>query len=186
MINPVSADVNRSGFITGLAWTFIVLAGFSTLIAILQHIMFTVMFPADEFRAAIQEAESDLEMPGLIYFMFENFRLILVAFLFVSVATLISAIGLLMRKNWARLVFIGIMALGVLGNLVGLAMPFMMSSLMPEMADHPHSDFQDSFELMWNIMIGFSVVIGLVFAGLFAWVIKRLMAEDIKREFLAI
>lgn len=175
---------NRSGFVTTLAWTFIALAGFSTLIAILQNIMLALMFPEEEFRAAIGEAETQgMPMPGLFRLMFENFRLFFMAFLFVSLATLVSAIGLLKRKNWARLVFIVIMALGVVWNLAGLAMPFLMSSMMPEMPAHPNSDFQDNFKLMWNIMIGFSVLVGLVFAVLFAWVIKRLISTDIKREF---
>lgn len=186
MTNPTGTTVNRSSFITGLAWTFIVLAGFSVVIAILQNVMLTLMFPEEEFRAALHDMEGTQAMPGLFRFMFENLRLFFMAFLFVSVAMLVSAIGLLKRKNWARLVFVGIMALGVVWNLGGLAMPFMMSSMMPEMPAHPHSDFQDNFELMWNVMIGFSVLIGLVFAGLFAWVIKRLVSEDIKREFLVL
>lgn len=179
--STTGAAVNRSGFITGLAWTFIALAGFSTLIAILQNIMLTVMFPEDAFKSAMQDAET---MPGWFRFMFEHFRLFFMAFLVVSAVTLISAVGLLKRRNWARLVFIGIMALGVVWNLGGLAMPFMMSSMMPDMPADAHSEFQDNFELMWSVMIAFSVVMALVFAGLFAWIIKRLMSGDIKREFL--
>jgi hypothetical protein len=36
--------VKRSGFVTGLAWTFIALAGQGTLMAVLQNVMFTLMF----------------------------------------------------------------------------------------------------------------------------------------------
>ena len=178
--------VHRSGFVTGLAWTFIALAGFSTVIAILQNIMLALMFPSEELRASMQEAEKVQPMPALFRFMFENFRLFFGAFLVLSAGTLITAIGLLKRQNWARLIFIGIMALGVVWNLGSLVMPFIMTSLVPDIPAHAQSDFHDNFKLMWNIMIGFTIVIGLAFAALFAWIIKRLVAEDIKREFLAL
>lgn len=181
-----SAAGNRSAFVTGLAWTFIALAGFATVIAILQNIMLALMFPAEELRASMREAEKARPMPALFRFMFENFRLFFASFLVLSAGTLITAIGLLKRQNWARLVFIGIMALGVVWNLASLAMPFLMSSLVPDMPPQAPSDFHANFKLMWNIMIGFTIVIGLVFAVLFAWIIRRLVAEDIRREFLAL
>ena len=37
---------------------------------------------------------------------------------------------------------------------------------------------------MFNIMMGFTVVMCLAFAALFAWIIKRLLAADIRREFV--
>jgi hypothetical protein len=177
--------VTRSGFVTGLAWVFIALAGFATLIAILQNIMLALMFPAEELRATIKESESAQPMPAMARFMFENFRYLFAGFLVFSAGTLVAAIGLLKRKNWARLIFIAIMALGIVWNLASLAMPFMMTSMFPEMPAHPQPDFQDNFRLMWNIMLGFMVVIGLAVTALLAWIIKRLVSSDIKQEFLA-
>lgn len=178
--------VGRSGFVTGLAWTFIALAGLSTVIAILQNIMLALMFPSEDLRASMQEAERVQPMPAVFRLMFENFRLFFVAFLVLSAGTLVAAIGLLKRRNWARLTFIGIMALAVVWNLASLAMPFIMTSLIPDVPVHAQSDFHDNFKLMWNIMIGFTVVIGLGFAALFAWIIKRLVSDDIRGEFLAL
>jgi hypothetical protein len=77
------------------------------------------------------------------------------------------------------------MALGVAWNLGSLAVPFLMSSLIPQMPNPPHPDFHDNFKLMWNIMMGFSIVMGLAFAALLGWIIKRLVSADIRREFLA-
>lgn len=186
MTESDSTVVGRSGFVTGLAWVFIVLAGFATVIAILQNVMLALMFPAEELRAAVKESENAQPMPALFRFMFENFRYFFAGFLVLSVGTLVTAIGLLKRKNWARLIFVAILAFGVVWNLASLAMPFVMTSMIPEMPAHAQSDFHDNFKLMWNIMIGFTVVIGLAFAALFAWVIKRLLGDDIKREFLAL
>ena len=168
---------------TGLAWTFIAFSGFTTVISILQNIMLALLFPAEEMRAAMQDAENSQPMPGLFRFMFQNFQLLFIAFLGLSVGTLISAVGLLKRKNWARLVFIGLMGLGVVWNLLGLAMPFFMTSLVPDIPVEGQTELADNFKLMWTIMMGFTVVMCLAFAALFGWIIKRLVAEDIKREF---
>ena len=175
----------RSAFVTAVAWIFTALAGFSTLIALLQNIMLSVMFSGEEFRAAAREAQAAQDMPAVFRFMFENFRYLFLAFLVLSATTLVSAIGLLLRKNWARLLFIGIMGLGILWNLSSLALPFVMSSLIPEIPAHAPPDFQNGFKVMWTIMTVFSVIIGLAIAAVLAWIIKRLVSEEIRREFIA-
>jgi len=185
MSQPSNGIVHRSGFVTGLAWTFIGLAGFATLIAILQNIMLSLVFPLDEMREAMREAEKAQPTPAFARFMLNNFRLFFASFLALCVVTLVSAIGLLKRKNWARLAFIGVMALGVLWNLAGMVLPFFIFSSMPPVADDTPPEFRASFDLMMNIMTAFTVVIGLAFAGLFAWIIKKLVSDEIRHEFLA-
>ena len=174
----------RSGFVNVVAWVFIVLGAFSTLIAALQNLMMTLVFPLDEMRQSMDQAEHAQPMPGWFRFMFDHIRLWFALYLLLSVVTLVSAIGLLRRANWARLVFIGIMAIGLLWNLSGLAMPFLMSSFLPQLPPTAPNDFQQTFELMMNVMMVVTVVISLAVAGLFAWIIKRLVSTDVKREFL--
>ena len=178
--------VLRSSFVTGLAWSFILLAAFATFISLLQNIMISLMFPAEEMRAAMRQAEESLPMPAFAGFMFENIRLFFALFLAVCVLTLVSSIGLLKRKNWARLVFIGMMALGVLGNLAGAVVPFFMFSSFPSIPETAPGDFAENFGLMMKIMTGFMVMIAIVFAALFGWIMKRLLSDDIKQEFLAL
>jgi hypothetical protein len=175
----------RSTFVTALAWVFIALGGFSTLMAIMQNIMLAVMFPIDEMRSAVEQAGEAHPIPAPYRFMAEYFWLFFVLFLVLSATTLVSAIGLLRRRNWARLVFIGMMAVGVLWNLTGLAMPFLMASWMPPMPEHGPAEFRDQFDLMWKIMMGFTILVGLAFAALFAWIINRLVSPDIRAEFMA-
>ncbi len=81
MNNSTGTTANRSGFVTGLAWTLIALGGFATLIALLQNIMLTLMFPMDEMRSAMHEADKAHPMPPLFRFMFDNFRLFFASFL---------------------------------------------------------------------------------------------------------
>jgi hypothetical protein len=176
----------RSTFVTALAWVFIALGGFATLMAIMQNIMLAVMFPMEEMRSAMEQANEAHPIPAPFRFMAEYFWLFFVFFLVLSATTLVSAIGLLQRRNWTRLVFIGIMLVGVLWNLSGLAMPFLVSSWMPPIPEHgPAAEFRDQFDLVWKVMMGFTILIGLAFAGLFAWIIKRLVSLEIRAEFMA-
>jgi len=176
----------RSTFVTGLAWTFITLSAFGTAIAILQNIMLALMFPADEMRMAFRDADKSQPVPGIFRFMAENFRYIFLAALLLSASTLVASIGLLKRKNWARLAFIGFMAFGVFWNLVSAVMPFYLRGLIPETSQGQADSFDQQFKLMWQIMTAFTVVMCLVFTGLFVWLIRRLMSADIKREFVAL
>jgi hypothetical protein len=183
-MSPNVASAARSSFVTGLAWTFIVMAAFSTFVAVLQNIMIALMFPIDEMRAAARGTETTGQLPAVFRFMIEHMRLLFGSVLALSIATLVAAIGLLKRRNWARLLFVGILGLGVLWNLGSIAIPFLMPSPGLELPPGPDAAFAENFKLMWNIMLGVTVVMGLAFAGLFAWLIKRLMSPEIKREFL--
>lgn len=175
----------RSGFITGLAWTFIALAAFMTLIAVMQNIVMALFFPAEDMQSALREAGKTLAMPPVVLFMFENFRLIVGSFLALSALTLAAAIGLLMRHNWARVAFVWIMAVGVVANLAGVALPFFISDWLPPMPTDTPSEFLDHFKLVLKIITVVSVVTALVSAWLCAWIMKRLMAEDVRQEFQA-
>lgn len=88
----------RSTFVNAVAWVFIALAGFATLIAILQNIMISIMAP----QGAMRGIENAKEIPAFAKFMLSHPQIIFGTFLAVSAGTFISAIGLLKRKNWAR------------------------------------------------------------------------------------
>ena len=176
---PSEAAAPRSSFVTSLAWSFIVLAGFATVISALQNVMVNLTFPMEEIRGAMREAQGAQALPPFAAFMLDHFRLLAAFFLGVSVFTLVSAIGLLKRMNWARLIFIGVMILGVIWNLAGLVIPYFMHASFPPIPP----EFRDNFQLMMNIMTVVMAVVAVVFAGLFAWVAKRLMSAEVKREF---
>jgi cytochrome bd-type quinol oxidase subunit 2 len=170
----------RSTFVNAVAWVFIALAGFATLIAILQNIMISMMAPQGSMRGI----ENAKEIPVFAKFMFSHPQIIFGTFLAVSAGTFISAIGLLKRKNWARIVFIGLMGLGILWNIAGAVLPFIMFSSMPPMPAHVSDETRNNFELIKNIMMVFSILMTILFACLFGWIIKRLISPEIKQEFL--
>ena len=180
------APPQRSTFITALAWIFIVLAGFATLVSALQNVMITLMFPASEMQAAADRATNDERMPWFAAFMFQNIRLFFFALFVLCVGTLTAAIGLLKRRNWARLLFIGLMGFGILWNIGGVVFSIVFFSSMPPIPATASREFGDQFELMFYVMIGFNVVLAVAFTALFGWILKRLFSIDIRREFSAV
>ena len=179
---PYSAVTTRSTFVTTIAWIFIVIAGFATLMSAVQNLMIALVFPLDDMQNAMRQANKAHPLPWFAKFMFENVRILFATFLVLSATTLIAAIGLLRRKNWARILFVGIMGLGVLWNLGGLSVPYLMSSF-PPLPPNTSSDFRDHFETMQRVIVVVSVIAAIAFAVLFGWIIKRLTSADIKREF---
>lgn len=162
---------SRSTFVTVVAWVFIVGAGFTSLISIMQVVMVSTMFSGEEFKQMPEDA------PTFARIMASYFHLFVYGFFCLSIYTFISAIALLKRKNWARISFIVIMAIGVLWQIAGLVMQFTMFSNMPI----EHADEQ--FKQMQKMMQWFTVIISIGMSGLFIWIIKRLTTEPILSEF---
>ena len=175
----------RSTFVTVLAWIFIVLAGFATVIGILQNIMIAVMFPASEMQQARNQA-ANAHLPGYGSVMFDHFQLIFFLFLLAFVATFVMAVGLLKRKNWARIGFIAVMGLGILWNLAGLVFMFYFLGAVPDMpVDAKSQALAEQFNTMRNVMFAFNLVFVGGFIALFGWIIKRLASGEVRREFSA-
>lgn len=175
-----STPPERSTFVNVLAWIFIVLGGFTTFISILQNVMIRLLFHKEEMTQALQKAENAKQMPAFAVFMFNHIDQFFLIFLVVSATCLVSAIGLLKRKNWARIIFIVLMALGIVWNLGGLAIQFTVFSSMPEMAG---KGVPPEFGYMMIIMKIASVIMVLAFSVLYGWIIKKLTSAPIKAEF---
>ena len=185
-MDPSGSTVPRSSFVTSLAWTFIVLAGLTTLIAVVQNLMIGMMFPAPEqFEGAMRQSHGSQAVPPFVIFMFRHFRLLFASFLAVSALMLVASVGLLKRRNWARLVFIGLLVLGVVWNVAGAFLPYFVLPSFPQPPATAPPELQANFKVMTNIVMGITVVVALVFAGLFAWLARRLMSAEVRREFTA-
>ena len=181
---PPDSGMTRSSFVTVIAWIFIVIAGFMTFISLLQNILINTLFPFDKLQSAKASAPP---MPPIFDFAFDHFRFFFLVFFLFSAAKLVSAIGLLRRWNWARLMFVGILGLGVAWIFGGLVLQqFMMDSMMNFPIDAAQSappDFEAQMKGMMIAMRVFSAVFGLGFAVLYAWIIKRLLSPDVAAEF---
>lgn len=185
MTNDVSPALQRSTFVTTLAWVFILLAGFATAISTVQNIMITVMFPAAEISNAAAQAQNDTTTPQFAKFMFQNVRLFFFAFFLVCITALTAAVGLLKRKNWARVLFIALMVGGILWCFGGVLMSIAMLSSMPLVEPNAPQAAREQFALMSKVIIGFNFVVAIGVTILFGWIIKRLRSREIRLEFSA-
>lgn len=169
----------RSSFVTVVAWIFIILAGFATLISVLQNIMVHTVFSADQMQEAMNAAKvQQPSIPPAFAFMFGNLKLFFAAFLILSVAMLTSSIGLLRRKNWGRVMFIALLAFGIAWSVGGLVLQyFVIGAMESQPAGAPE------FRSFANVMLIFSSVIAIGVAVLFGWIIKRLVSPTIRQEF---
>ena len=174
----------RSSFVSALAWVFIVLAGFGTLISLLQNVMVNLMLPGSEVKSALQTAHADPNFPWFASAIFEHFRVIFFALFVVFAATLTAAIGLLRRLNWARNLFIGLMVLGIVWNIGSIVLTFAFFSAMPAVPTTAPAGFADQFETMSKVMIAFNVVLAVLFSVLFGWIVKRLISPSVRSEFV--
>jgi hypothetical protein len=178
------APQKRSDFVTVLAWIFIVLTGFATFISLLQNIMVSFFFPLEKIQQTILTPEAQQQIPPIFLFLFMHIRLLFLGFLAVSAMTLAAAIGLLRRKNWARLVFIGLMALGILWNLVGIVIQQLMFNHFPQVPPTSDPEFAQNFSRMMTIMKYATAVLAFGLTALFGWIIKKLISPIIRAEFL--
>lgn len=171
----------RSQFVTGLAWAFIALSGFTTFIAAMQNLIVHLMF-----RGEMREAMRNAPVPagfGAAAFLAQHIEWFFLGFLLVSALTLAVSIGLLRRHEWARRTFIGLMGFGIAWQLFGLAMQFvMMPSFQASLADAP-AGFADGFRTMTLMIRVVSGVMALGVCALLGWIIKRLLAADVRAEF---
>lgn len=174
----------RSTFVTVLAWIFIVLGGFATLIGAMQNVMIFLLFPQAEMNQALNADPAAQQLPAIARFMFSNFEFLFLGFFLVALLTFISAIGLLKRRNWARRVFIGILCMGIAWNVGGYILQQSMMTTFNPPAEAP-PDFAANFETMFAVMRVITGIVALAFTALFTWLIWRLMSPRIKAEFHA-
>lgn len=169
----------KSTFVNALAWIFIALAGFATLISVLQNVMILLVFPVEKMNETFKDTQE--QIPFFARFMFSNIRLFFFGFLVISATTLVSAIGLLKRKNWGRIFFLSIMGLGICWNIFGLVMQNMMFTSMSGL---PHGEIDSQFSTMMIVMKIVTFIFAVGISYLFGWIIYKLCSEKIKTEFI--
>jgi hypothetical protein len=183
METPPPLPVARSSFVTAVAWVFIALAGLATFISVLQNVMIYTFFPLDQMHAGLAQARERQEMPAFALFMFEHIREIFTGFLVVTSSVLAVSISLLKRCNWARILFVWLLGLGIVWNLAGPVWQWFFFRSMPQPPQG--TAMQPQFQTMGTIIVIFGAIMALGMSILFGWIIKRLTSPTIKSEFLA-
>jgi hypothetical protein len=178
-----SQDLPRSTFVTVVAWLFIALSGFTTLIGILQNIVINTMFPLDQMQDSLAQAKGHAPVPAFAEFMLGHARAFFLTFLLLSITTLVSSIGLLRRQNWGRMIFICLMVFGIAWNIFAIVMQQMMFSSVPDFPPSAPAELRSQFEIFLKIIVVFSLIFAVGMSVLFGWIIKRLTSPSIRGEF---
>ena len=175
----------RSTFITVLAWLFIIGAGFATIVGIMQAAAMTFLMPSDEFWTSDQIPRGIENFPPAARFLFSKMQLFVVAFWLLSLVALVAGVGLLRRKNWARIILVVLFLIGIVWNLGGLWIQYQMVDFMRQPPPHAPADFARQMEVGILIMRIGSYVVAIGTSAVFAWLIHRLLSSPIKAEFHA-
>ncbi|HET7650248.1 MAG TPA: hypothetical protein VFL15_06080 [Gammaproteobacteria bacterium] len=166
-------EQQRSIFVTVVAWIFIV---FSAL-ALLEFVLFGFIPFSTLFPGQIPAGPNQPNPALVASFM----RGVMLVFGLITAWVLLSSIGLLRRKNWARISFIVILILGIVSSalsvLIGALGAFAVRNL-PANASTP-ADVQ----AIMPGMMTFMAVMGVVFIGLYSWILVKLLSARIREEF---
>jgi hypothetical protein len=182
-----SREVPRSNFVTVLAWILIVGSGFVTFISLMQAVMLGFFFPLEQIPLHSGPPHAVENDSPLIEFLFSKVQYFFFAFWLLALLTLVCSIGLLRRKNWARLILVGILGLGIVWNVGGTWLQWQMFSAFTQFPSKTQPDeFTQQMESMFAVMRVGTTIFALAITVLLAWLVKRLVSPPIRQEFRAL
>jgi predicted membrane channel-forming protein YqfA (hemolysin III family) len=147
----------QSVFVTVVAWLGIVSSGFSVLIAVLQVVMIATT-------------------PSFGGHFFGEMAVFVLPMYAVMILGLLASIGLLRRKNWARLTIVALLIAGVL---------YFAGSVFYQWSFFGSVTSQDAeFARMARVMSYFMLVMAVGFAALAAWLVAKLCSKKVRAEFV--
>jgi hypothetical protein len=170
----------RSLFVTATAWVFIALAALTSASALVQNASVASLMPA------WQAADAHQPLPLLTGWLLAYLPWVVGAGLAVSMATLASAIGLLLRLDWARRVFIALLAVAIVANLLGLWLQHEVVQAVVDRTLGSVSIPAGVLHVFGGFVAAARVMAVLVTLGaclLLGWIIRRLMSATVRQEF---
>lgn len=171
--------VRQSGFVTVVAWIFIVLSGFVILSSLLQIVLINYVYPAMHMQNTMQAIMHN-RMPPLTRFIMAHHLVFNLIFLTLSIAMFVTSIALLKRKNWARVSCIVFLVIGIVWELVSFYTALGFYGHMPELP----GNLPPQYKMIQQVSYIFSMVLAVVLCIAFVWIIKRLSSAKIRAEFV--
>lgn len=171
---------SRSLFVTVTAWVFILLAALTSLSALLQKAEIASVLPGLTVVGNVQP------LPLLTGLLMGYLPWVVGTGLAVSLATLACAVGLLLRLEWARRIFIALLVLAIAANVAGLWLQqeMLQSLVSSTLQSSPLPPLvADVFGGVVTAARVMAVVLTLGACLLLVWVIRRLMSPSVRQEF---
>lgn len=154
-------------------------------LTLIPALLFAHVVPLEPLRATVAEAVGLKLLPPLAVTAVGHLPTLFMALFAGSLLTLLVSIALLQRKNWARIAFAWIMIVTATIHLAGLVLPFYLMHDFSAAINQMPAELRGVATTVTGLLAVISSVMGIVFAGFFAWVAKRLISVEITREFLA-
>jgi hypothetical protein len=176
----VSVAALRSDFVTVTAWVLIVACGSVLAFALLQNLLLLFIGGSDaQVESVLRElAKKGRPTSEFTVFALRNAHAILLSCLAMSLMMFAASVGLLLRKDWARLVVIGVLGLFIA---VCAAMAIWMTYSWLNVA-RPAVD-----GLFITVITGSITTVNiLILSGMGAlagWVARRLASASVAQEF---
>ncbi len=171
---------SRSLFVTTVAWIFIVLSVLAVASAVVQNATVASLLPS------WQASGAQRPLPLLTGLLIAYLPWVVGAGLVISLATLASAVGLLLRLDWARRVFIGMLMLAMAANLLGLWFQHEVVQSLVEATLARASLPQQVLGVFGGFVTAaraMGVAMTLVACAVLGWIIRRLMSTAVRQEF---
>lgn len=165
-----ASSAGDTSFVTTVSWVFLVLGGMATLGSALQAVLVLTVF------SDAPEIASEVGLEGMRGFAFQHPRTIAFSALAFSGATLLAAIGLLRRREWARRLMVIVLGLGVAYAVGAAAFQWMY---FKEVMDEVAPEARSFYAATRNGAIAFATVVGV----LAVWLARKLCSEKIRAEF---
>ena len=171
---------SRSLFVTITAWVFIVLALLASASAVVQNAV------VSSLPGQIALSGTPLPQPGLTGWLLAYLPWVVGTGLVVSVATLVAAVGLLLRLEWARRTFIALLLVAIAANLAGL---WLQQELMLSLVDATllRSALPPQVAGVFGGFVvaarSMAVLVTLIGCGGLGWIAWRLTQPLIRQEF---
>lgn len=181
--NPTQA--RKTPFVTIIAWVFIALSIMILMTSIIQFIVVAVLNYGDMHNLMVAELKKTMKDSDMLELALLAFRyawiFVAVTFLY-ALTLLLTSIGLLKRREWARKTMVVLLVIAVFYELTDLAWQFyvMNSTMAPMMTEMPGLG-----NGIMAVMLGMVTLMVLAFCILFVWVIIKLLSEKVKQEFAA-
>lgn len=153
----------------------------ATFISLMQNVMVATFLRGGNFRP-IAPRPGEEQIAAWANFIAGNLQLILLAFLVLCAVTLAASIGLLLRRNWARLLFVALLVVAIVWNVVGAVLMVLFFTAITQRIPAgvaPPEGFQ-TFAVIAGAM---NVLFVFGFLALFGWIAKRLLSAEVRKEF---
>jgi hypothetical protein len=171
----------RNGFVTALAWAFILAGSVTALVVLAVGIVPHWSLAMAEAAAALEPGRSTGGLTAGVHWLAEQRSWLMAGLLLGAVVTTLAAVALLQRRRWARLAFVGLMVGGFFGTFVLMALSTTVFGLLPD-GSTPQVDAENPLGGLVGVL-AMGIVGATVLAGLFGWAGWKLTSPAVRAEF---